>query len=91
MKRINVICPVCQKFKRLEVPRKIFNIDEGYLLKLPIDRGEVCTHEFLVLLDYHFSIRDYEIPNDQPRADHESRNLSEGLYYNGCDNCRQHG
>ena len=65
MRRINVVCPICSKFKRLPVPREIFEIDEGYLLKLPIEKGTICDHEFLVVLDYNFSIRDYEIPQER--------------------------
>ncbi len=45
----------------LPVPREIFDIDEGSLLKLPIKAGVVCQHSFLCVIDYNFSIRDYEI------------------------------
>jgi hypothetical protein len=46
----------------MPVPWEIFNIDEGSLLKLPVRPGDICDHTFLVLLDYQFAIRDYEIP-----------------------------
>ena len=62
MRKLNVVCPICSKFKRIPVPQDIFEIDEGYLLKLPIHKGHVCDHFFVVILDYHFSVRDYEIP-----------------------------
>ena len=62
MKKIHVVCPICNKFRRLPVPPEIFEIDEGALLKLPVRSGVVCNHQFIVLLDYHFSIRDYEVP-----------------------------
>ncbi len=65
MRKINVVCPICSKFKRYALSKDVFNIDEGYLLKLPICKGEVCDHEFLVVLDYNFSVRDYEIPNER--------------------------
>ena len=61
MRKLNVVCPICSKFKRIPVPQNIFEIDEGYLLKLPIHKGQVCDHFFVVVLDYHFSVRDYEI------------------------------
>ena len=61
MKKINVICPICSKYKRLSVPENVFNLDQGSLLKLPIPEQMVCDHKFLVVLDYHFKIRDYEI------------------------------
>ena len=60
MRKINVVCPICFKFKRVSIPPYIFNIDQGSLLKLPILHNEVCKHKFLVILDYHFKIRDYE-------------------------------
>ena len=62
-KRIHIVCPICSKFKRMPVSENIFNFDEGSLLKLPIKRGQMCDHEFLVVLDYNFSVRDYEIPS----------------------------
>ena len=69
MRKLHVVCPVCTKFKRLPMPREIFEIDEGALLKLPIRKGVVCDHEFLVVIDYNFSIRDYEVPNRQHNLD----------------------
>ena len=66
MKKLHVVCPVCGKFRRLPVPKEVFEIDEGSLLKLPIHKGKICDHAFLVVIDYNFSIRDYEVPN---RAD----------------------
>lgn len=62
MKKISIICPICSKFKRIEVPSYIFEIDEGSLLKFPIKAGTMCKHSFIVILDYHFKVRDYEIP-----------------------------
>lgn len=64
MRKIRIVCPICAKRTRIEVPYEIFNIDEGSLLKLPVKRGMVCEHDFLALIDYHFNIRDYEIPED---------------------------
>jgi hypothetical protein len=65
---LNVVCPICSKFRRIPVPQDIFEIDEGYLLKLPIHKGQVCDHFFIVVLDYHFSVRDYEISNESDFA-----------------------
>jgi hypothetical protein len=61
MRKLNVVCPICSKFKRVSIPSYVFNIDQGSLLKLPILDNEVCKHKFLVILDYHFKIRDYEV------------------------------
>lgn len=61
MRKIQVICPICMKSKRVMLPKEVFDNDQGSLLKLPIDSGVICDHRFLVVLDYHFSIRDYEI------------------------------
>jgi len=68
MRKLNVVCPICSKFRRIPVPQDIFEIDEGYLLKLPIHKGQVCDHFFVVVLDYHFSVRDYEIFNESDFA-----------------------
>ena len=65
MKKISIICPICKKFKRTTIPPEIFSIDEGSLLKLPIPIGKICDHSFVVILDYHFKIRDYEIINSE--------------------------
>lgn len=47
------------------IPMEVFDNDQGSLLKLPMDSGVVCDHRFLVVLDYHFSIRDYEILSER--------------------------
>jgi len=66
MKKIHIICPICQKNKRILIPDKIFNKDEGSLLKLPIEKDEICPHQFIAVIDYNFSVRDYEIlDNDE--------------------------
>lgn len=61
MRKIHIICPVCFKNKRVSISDKIFNIDEGSLLKLPFKKGEICSHQFIAIIDYNFSVRDYEI------------------------------
>jgi len=61
MRKLQIVCPICSKSKRIEIPPEIFNIDEGSLLKVPIKSGLVCPHSFMMLIDYNFSIRDYEI------------------------------
>lgn len=65
MRKIRVICPICNSSKRIEIPLEIFNIDEGSLLKLPIRKRLICEHSFIILIDYNFSIRDYEIPKTE--------------------------
>ena len=60
MRKLNVVCPLCSKFKRITIPSYIFNIDEGCLLKLPISENTICSHKFIAILDYNFNIRDYE-------------------------------
>ncbi|MHA1719665.1 MAG: hypothetical protein ACTSWX_06910 [Promethearchaeota archaeon] len=64
MRKIHLICPICHKNKRISVPDKIFNIDEGSLLKMPIEKDEICPHQFIAVIDYNFSVRDYEIVDD---------------------------
>ena len=62
MKKLHIVCPVCSKTKRIPIPYEIFEREQGALLKLPIRKGMICEHHFLALLDYHFSVRAYEIP-----------------------------
>lgn len=80
MKKLHISCPICSKFKIIPVPRDVFNIDEGSLLKLPITRGLICQHQFICVIDYNFSIRDYEIPkSDQEFTQWRSKStLSDG-------------
>jgi hypothetical protein len=62
MRKMHIICPICSKSRRIQIPQEIFEIDESSLLKYPIEKGTICPHQFLIVLDYFFSIRDYEIP-----------------------------
>jgi hypothetical protein len=68
MRKIHVVCPICMKSKRLMVPLEVFDNDQGSLLKLPMESGVVCNHRFVVVLDYHFSIRDYEVLSERDFA-----------------------
>jgi len=65
LKKILVVCPICNKSKRIIVPESIFKLEEGSLLKLVIKKNQICQHEFGLLLDFHFSIRDYEINEEE--------------------------
>ena len=61
MRKVRIVCPVCFKAKRIALSDDIFNYDVGSLLKFPIRNGIVCSHQFIIIMDYNFSIRDYEI------------------------------
>ncbi len=66
MRKIHLVCPICKKSKRIYIPDKIFNKDDGSLLKLPVEKFEICPHQFIAVIDYNFSVRDYEIvENDE--------------------------
>jgi hypothetical protein len=65
MRKIHVVCPICSASKRMAIPPEIFDVDQGYLLKIPIFPGNVCEHRFVAVLDYNFSIRDYETPAEK--------------------------
>jgi hypothetical protein len=64
MRKLHIVCPICSKFKRIPIPVEIFNIDQGNLLKLPLGKGTICEHQFIAVIDYHFAVRDYEIPKN---------------------------
>lgn len=79
MKKILVVCPICNKSKRIIVPESIFELEEGSLLKILIKKNQVCSHEFGLLLDFHFSIRDYELDEkslEKIRKSHSQEDLS---------------
>ncbi len=61
MRKIHIVCPKCNRSKRIPVPNEIFNVDEGALLKLSIPIGLICEHQFVLLIDYNFSVRDYDL------------------------------
>ncbi len=63
MRKIQIVCPVCAKTKRIKISEDVFNFDFGSLLKFPIKKNFICNHQFLVIMDYNFSVRDYEILN----------------------------
>jgi len=65
MKKIRVVCPICNTQKRIPVPKEIFDLDESSLLKLPFNKKKICNHHFVALIDYNFKVRDYEIPDSQ--------------------------
>ncbi|MHA1693801.1 MAG: hypothetical protein ACTSUG_00955 [Candidatus Helarchaeota archaeon] len=66
MRKIHLICPICHRNKRIIIPDKIFNKDEGSLLRLLVEKNEICPHQFIAVIDYNFSVRDYEIvENDE--------------------------
>ncbi len=74
MRKLTIICPICSRRKKIPIPFEIFNIDEGFLLKLPIQKGIVCNHKFIAIIDYHFKIRDYEIlEKDEDFQEYQSK------------------
>ena len=74
MRKIHLICPICNRNKRIIIPDKIFNKDEGSLLRLPVEKNEICPHQFIAVIDYNFSVRDYEIvENDKILQFHLNR------------------
>ncbi|MHA1475178.1 MAG: hypothetical protein ACTSQ5_08325 [Promethearchaeota archaeon] len=75
MRKIHLICPICHRNKRIIIPNKIFNKDEGSLLRLPVEKDEICPHQFIAVIDYNFSVRDYEIvENDKLFQYHLEKN-----------------
>ena len=65
MRKIHVVCPVCAKAKRIDLPPEVFDNDQGFLLRVPIYSGQICGHQFIAVLDYQFAIRDYETPPEK--------------------------
>ncbi|MCF2139058.1 MAG: hypothetical protein K9W44_03280 [Candidatus Lokiarchaeota archaeon] len=79
MRKILIVCPICNKSKRIPVPESIFHIEEGSLLKIPIKKNTICSHEFILIIDYNFSIRDYEIDKDEIKRIQQIKKKNEDL------------
>lgn len=79
MRKLHIICPTCNRSKRIPIPEEIFQLDEGSLLKLKISKGKICEHQFMLLIDYNFSIRDYEIAENEFSKLNENHNLNPDL------------
>jgi hypothetical protein len=63
-RKIVVKCPECHRVKRVTIPEDFLDelLVRGELLVLRLRPGDVCQHRFNALLDWHFSLRDYEFP-----------------------------
>lgn len=81
MKKLHVVCPICGKAKFMPIPKSIFNIDEGYLLKLPIQQGIICEHSFVCCIDYNFKIRDYETGIDIQKYLHQKEHTDKNAEF----------
>jgi hypothetical protein len=79
MRRIQIVCPICSKSRRIQIPPDVFEIDEGSLLKLPLQGGIVCPHDFIVVIDYNFAIRDYEVPKSAKEFESIQSKLKKGV------------
>lgn len=56
---ILVICPVCEKKKKLKVPARIIN-DSKQLTTVSIPQGMHCDHTFQLFVDKNFKVRGYQ-------------------------------
>ena len=60
-KNINVKCPVCKTFKKLDLPKALFLQKEVGTIKIQIPPGAVCSdHQFIIFLDSEGVVRGYE-------------------------------
>ncbi len=64
-KKINVMCPVCNKFRRIRVPDNIYDYERGSLLYYEIQRNLVCDHIFTIVLDINLQVRDCIVPDQR--------------------------
>lgn len=58
-KPIDVICPICNVKKRINIPKDIIN-EAKQLTSISISKGIVCKHHFQAFVDKNFIIRGYQ-------------------------------
>ncbi len=58
-KYINIQCPVCKTFRRVEIPVRIIN-QAKQLTSVSIPKYRVCDHKFIALVDKNFTVRGYQ-------------------------------
>lgn len=69
VKELRVLCPLCKKEAKIEVPIFLVNEAQDGVLKVSIPRGACCDeHSFMVYIDKKFRVRGYQ------NADIEFRN-----------------
>ncbi|NVM17420.1 MAG: hypothetical protein HWN80_06865 [Candidatus Lokiarchaeota archaeon] len=56
---IEVICPVCNSKKVIQVPKSVVN-QASQLTTISVPQDKVCPHHFQLFLDKNFSIRGYQ-------------------------------
>jgi hypothetical protein len=56
---IEVICPVCNSKKVIQIPKSIIN-QASQLTTISVPKDKVCQHHFQLFLDRNFSIRGYQ-------------------------------
>ena len=56
---IEVICPVCESKKVIQVPKSVVN-QATQLTTISVPQDKVCQHHFQLFLDKNFSIRGYQ-------------------------------
>lgn len=59
IKKVNIICPICESKKRIDVPESIIN-QAKQLTTISIPSGLCCEHSFQVFLDKQFKVRGYQ-------------------------------
>ena len=59
-KELDVICPVCNTEKSINVPEAIFGQKKFGTFKIQVPTGAVCEHTFIVFVDTKGIIRGYE-------------------------------
>lgn len=56
---IEVICPVCNAKKVIQIPKSIVN-QASQLTTISVPQDKVCQHHFQLFIDKNFSIRGYQ-------------------------------
>lgn len=59
IKKVNIICPTCNRSKKIAAPVDIIKTKETGATSVYIPSGMVCEHEFYAYIDKNFAVRDY--------------------------------
>jgi hypothetical protein len=60
IKKVKIVCPICNKSKHIQIPTSIRDADRGTLTTISIPSNLVCQHHFQAYIDKNFDIRGYQ-------------------------------
>ncbi len=59
--KTNIICPICQAQKFIEIPGYVLKQESVDIIKIQIHNPSVCVHDFVAIVDQTGQVRGYEL------------------------------